>query len=164
MLLNALPDANVTHGQNDKLLELHSMLRAQLDDMTLLSSLAEYLQGFQQIGLDVRDGQTYTKKIEKVSDEQEKRFKRIDELINENILALKKEKTNDQSTFLFGKEVRKTESGLRTLKFFIEDVVTMLAPNSLQSNRVKDRLEYFDKRSKALEADIKSLQLEINYF
>ena len=63
---------------------------------------------------------------------------------------------------LVGKEVRKAESGLRTLKLFVCDVIKMLSPSNVESSRVNDRLNYFNKRSMSLEAEIKSLQLQLN--
>lgn len=164
MLFHAIPEMNESSHQNVKLLHLQTVLREQLEDITTLGTLAEYLGSFQQIGLDVRDSQTYLNKVEAITLQQKNRFKNIDALINENILAVKKKKTTDQTVLLYGKEVRKMESGLRTLKLFICDVVKMLSPSSIESNRVKDRLSYFNKRAMSLEVEIKTLQLQLNQF
>ncbi|MEG0261234.1 MAG: chemotaxis protein, partial [Lysinibacillus sp.] len=78
--------------------------------------------------------------------------------INENIRDIKREKTRDSNVLEYGKEVRKLESGLRTLILFTGDVVNMLRKNSTVINRVDDRIYYFDKRSAILEQEIYSLQ------
>ena len=57
----------------------------------------------------------------------------------------------------FGKEVRKLEAGLRTLRLFVGDVIDMLSPNSSIMNRVDDRIAYFEKRSTTLLAEMHDL-------
>ena len=162
MFFYSIPEIEASSHQNEKMVRLQTVLREQLEDLTTLGTLAEYLKSFQQVGLDVRDEQTYLNKIETITTKQHDRFKQIDTLINENILSVKKKKTTDQRVMFVGKEVRKAESGLRTLKLFVCDVIKMLSPSNVESSRVNDRLNYFNKRSMSLEAEIKSLQLQLN--
>lgn len=164
MLFNAIPDMDASSYQNEKMRSLQTVLCEQLEDITTLGTLAQYLSGFQEIGLDVRDSRTYLNKIETITLQQTKRFKSIDALINENILAVKKQKTTDQTILLYGKEIRKIESGIRTLKLFINDIINMLSPNSVENNRVNNRLDYFNNRAMSLEVEIKTLQLQLNQF
>lgn len=164
MLFNAIPDMDASSYQNEKMRSLQTVLCEQLEDITTLGTLAQYLSGFQEIGLDVRDSRTYLNKIETITLQQTKRFKSIDALINENILAVKKQKTTDQTILFYGKEIRKIESGIRTLKLFINDIINMLSPNSVENNRVNNRLDYFNNRAMSLEVEIKTLQLQLNQF
>lgn len=162
MFFYAVPNVDASSNQNEKMMTFQTMLREQLENLTILMTLAEYLGGIRETGLDVRDQQTFLNKVEKITLQQANRYKIIDALINENILAMKKQKTTDQTVFLHGKEVRKMESALRTIKLFTCDVIAMLSPNSIESSRVEDRLSYIHNRAKSIEAEIKILQLRLN--
>ena len=85
MFFYSIPEIEASSHQNEKMVRLQTVLREQLEDLTTLGTLAEYLKSFQQVGLDVRDEQTYLNKIETITTKQHDRFKQIDTLINENI-------------------------------------------------------------------------------
>ena len=93
-----------------------------------------------------------------MQERQQSRFERLDEMIFENRREVRKGKTKDESIAACGKEVRKLEAGLRTLRLFTCDVVEMLAPDSMMPNRTDDRIGYFEKRSAALEVEMKTLK------
>lgn len=136
---------------------LRETVRAQLEDVTLLCTIVGYLKGYLDIGIDREDARKYTDKIQLLTDRQQHRFLEIDALINQNIKDIKKEKTNDESIFRLGREVRKQEAGLRTLKLFTCDIIEMLRVESTVMNRAEERLRYFDGRSASLEAEMQLL-------
>ena len=163
MLFFAIPNLNNEEPyENSKMHEIRTMVVEQLNDLTMLCTIAEYLNGFQQQGIDAADTRKYRSKITAIEDNQQKRFARIDEFINENIIAIKKQQTTSKVILNAGKEVRKLEAGIRTLKLFITDVVNMLEPNSTLQNRTHERLYYFNKRSASLEVEMKALQEKLS--
>lgn len=161
MIFYTVPKTDESTYQNESMLPLQMALREQLETITSLNSLAQYLKGSQHLGIDAKDSQNYSYKVERISSQQKERFKLIDTLINENILALKKRKTSDRTIFVYGKEVRKIEAGIRTLALFVLDVIKMLKQNDYESSAVKNRLSYFEKRAVSLETEIKTLQLKL---
>lgn len=140
---------------------LREMILAQLEDMKLLCTIVEYLKGYEQVGLDRTDARKYTDKIQLMTDRQHHRFHEIDQLINQNIKDIKKQKTTDESVFRFGREVRKLEAGLRTIKLFASDVIEMLKVDNQKMNRVNERIRYFEGRSASLEAEMQLLLNDI---
>ena len=60
--------------------------------------------------------------------------------------------------------MRALESGLRTLRLFLTEVVDTLTNKSGEHTRVADRLGYFEKRSMELEAEMLLLQEETAKF
>jgi len=147
----------------DSIQKLQQMLLEQRENLTTLCTIVEYLKSYVQTGLDHKDVIKYKQKIQMMTDKQNKRYDQIDELINTNILELKKGKTTDNSALVYGKEVRKIESGVRTLKLFAGDAVNMLDLNKHLENRSNERIRYFDKRSTSLEAEIISLTKQLSY-
>lgn len=147
----------------DSIQKLQQMLLEQRENLTTLCTIVEYLKSYVQTGLDHKDVIKYKQKIQMMTDKQNKRYDQIDELINTNILELKKGKTTDNTALVYGKEVRKIESGVRTLKLFASDAVNMLDLNKHLENRSSERIRYFDKRSTSLEAEIISLTKQLSY-
>ncbi|MEK4081946.1 chemotaxis protein [Solibacillus sp. FSL K6-1126] len=147
----------------DSIQKLQQMLLEQRENLTTLGTIVEYLKSYVQTGLDHKDVIKYKQKIQMMTDKQNKRYDQIDELINMNILELKKGKTTDNTALVYGKEVRKIESGVRTLKLFASDAVNMLDLNKHLENRSNERIRYFDKRSTSLEAEIISLTKQLSY-
>lgn len=147
----------------DSIQKLQQMLLEQRENLTTLCTIVEYLKSYVQTGLDHKDVVKYKQKIQMMTDKQIKRYNQIDELINTNILELKKGKTADNTALIYGKEVRKIESGVRTLKLFASDAVNMLDLNKHLENRSIERIRYFDKRSTSLEAEIISLTKQLSY-
>lgn len=143
---------------DNQMQSLRNMLVEQLNDLSLLCTIVENLDGFIGHGIDLADAQKYKAQIKALENNQQKRFAKIDEYIIENIIAIQKEKTADKTIINSGKEVRKLEAGLRTLKLFTMDIISMLEPNSKIMDRSNERLYYFKKRSVALEGEIKELQ------
>ena len=159
MLLSAVPNPSTeTASYNgEQIRELHKILAQQQEDLTELSTIIGYLKGFKDAGIDQADSRKYTQKIEHVEERQQSRFDRLDEMIFENRREVRKGKTKDETVAIYGKEVRKLEAGLRTLRLFTCDVVEMLAPDSTVANRTDDRIDYFEKRSASLEVEMKTL-------
>lgn len=159
MLLSAVP--NVTKEtlsyKEEHIRTLKGILADQLEDLTELSTIIGYLKGFKDVGIDRAEKGKYSGKIEQIEEKQKIRFDKMDEMINENRREIKKEKTHDGTILLYGKEVRKLEAGLRTLRLFTCDVIKMLAPDSTIMNRADDRIGYFEKRSAALEVEMKMM-------
>lgn len=159
MLLMAVP--NVTkepHAYNEEHIRaLKEILADQLEDLTELSTIIGYLKGFKEVGIDRSEQEKYDGKMERIEEKQQIRFDKMDEMIFGNRREIKKEKTHDGTILLYGKEVRKLEAGLRTLRLFTDDVIKMLAPASDIMNRVDDRIGYFEKRSAGLEAEMKMM-------
>jgi hypothetical protein len=159
MLLFAVPNVTKeTSSYNEEHIRtLREILADQQEDLTELSTIIGYLNGFKDVGIDQAEKGKYAEKIERMEEKQKIRFDKMDEMINENRKEIRKEKTHDQTIVIYGKEVRKLEAGLRTLRLFTCDVVKMLAPDSKIMNRADDRIGYFEKRSASLEVEMKSM-------
>lgn len=157
MLLFAVPHVTEeTHLYNEEHIRvLKGILADQLEDLTELSTMIGYLKGFKDAGIDRAETEKYDGKAGQIEEKQKIRFDKMDEMIYENRREIKKEHTHDGTVLLYGKEVRKLEAGLRTLRLFTGDVIKMLAPDSQMMNRVDDRIGYFEKRSAALEVEMK---------
>lgn len=136
---------------------LKQIMLEQQEELVQLCTLVEYLRGFLHIGIDVSDSLKYEEKLERFKELQQQRFNQIDDLINTNILQMKKQQTNDQTVLIFGKEVRKLEASLRTLLLFTSDIVGILKQNNLVNHRGEERIRYFDTRSAALDVEIRLL-------
>ncbi|MER1989661.1 MAG: chemotaxis protein [Solibacillus isronensis] len=163
MFMFAVHQFSSEHNEDSSIQKLQQMLLEQRENLTTLCTIVEYLKSYVQTGLDHKDVVKYKQKIQMMTDKQEKRYHQIDELINTNILELKKGKTADNTALIYGKEVRKIESGVRTLKLFASDAVNMLDLNKHLENRSSERIRYFDKRSISLEAEIISLTKQLSY-
>lgn len=163
MFMFAVHQFSSEHNEDSSIQKLQQMLLEQRENLTTLCTIVEYLKSYVQTGLDHKDVVKYKQKIQMMTDKQEKRYNQIDELINTNILELKKGKTADNTALIYGKEVRKIESGVRTLKLFASDAVNMLDLNKHLENRSSERIRYFDKRSTSLEAEIISLTKQLSY-
>lgn len=162
MFMFAVHQFSSDHSE-DSNQKLQQMLLEQRESLTTLCTIVEYLKSYVQTGLDHKDVIKYKQKIQMMTDKQIKRYNKIDELINTNILEMKKGKTTDNTALIYGKEVRKIESGVRTLKLFASDAVNMLDLNKHLENRSRERIRYFDRRSTSLEAEIISLTKQLSY-
>lgn len=136
---------------------LKQILLEQQEELVKLCTLVEYLRGFLHIGIDASDILNYEEKLAHFKELQQQRFNRIDDLINTNILQMKKQQTSDQTVLIFGKEVRKLEASLRTLLLFTSDIVGMLKQDYVGNYRGEERIRYFDIRSAALDVELRLL-------
>ncbi|MGN7478698.1 chemotaxis protein [Solibacillus silvestris] len=162
MFMYAVPQFS-SHHSEESIQKLQQMLLEQRENLTTLCTIVEYLKGFGQTGLDSKDVIKYNQKIQIMTDKQTSRYNKIDELINTNIIQMKKGKTTDNTALINGKEVRKIESGIRTLKLFASDAINMLDPQKNIENRSSERIRYFDKRSATLEAEIIALTKQLSF-
>lgn len=147
--------------QEDKKRILHEVLSRQRDDLSLLCSMVEYLKSQKYVRLDHEDTKKYTEKMNTLKLRQAERYDVIDQIINEKLKDIKNEHKDRHEVVACGKEVRKLESGLRTLMLFTNDVIEMLKLDTTVEDRVDDRIYYFDKRSSALETEMIVLQQKI---
>lgn len=138
------------------------ILSEQQADVAQLRAIIDNVRSVQDVSLEHSDAQTYTSQLLKIEDGQQNRLNNIDEMVYHNRKEIKKGKTTDHTVATYGKEVRKLEAGLRTLRLFVEDVIEMLKPNSTVPNRIHDRIGYFDKRSMTLETEIQELTNKMN--
>lgn len=136
---------------------LNQVLAEQRENLTTLCMIVEYLKGCGQTGLESNDVIKYNQKIQIMTDKQMNRYNKIDELINTNIFQIKKGNTVDNTAIVYGKEVRKIESGIRTLKLFVSDAINMLDLEQHLNNRSEERIRYFEKRSAAIEGEMIAL-------
>lgn len=136
-------------------------LSEQKEDITTLRAIVESIKANHHERFDEEETKKFNDKMRVLQQRQNERFIAIDKTINSNILDIKKERTAHQTVILQGKEVRKLESGVRTLQLFVCDVINMLGINSKMIDRVDDRIYYFTKRSKALEEEISALQVNM---
>ena len=136
---------------------LRGSLSEQQEDLGQLRTIIDNIRSCKDVSLDYRDVEKYKAQLLEVEGYQHQRFNKIDEMIYQNRKELKKAKTTDHIVATYGKEVRKLEAGLRTLRLFVGDVIEMLSPNSAVINRVDDRIAYFDKRSMTLLAEMEEL-------
>ena len=138
--------------------------KEQLEDLRVLCTYAEYCIGVQQVGIDQDEAAAFKENLHSITMRQDKRYAQLEELIARNFKALRKEETEDDSFVVYGKRVRALESGLRTLRLFLTEVVDTLTNTSGEHTRVADRLGYFEKRSMELEAEMLLLQEETAKF
>ncbi len=136
---------------------LRGSLSEQQEDLVQLRIIIDNIRSCNGVSLDNGNVEKYTAQLLQIEDYQHQRFNKIDEMIYHNRKEIRKAKTTDHTVATYGKEVRKLEAGLRTLRLFVEDVIEMLSPNSTVINRVDDRIAYFEKRSKALMAEMHEL-------
>lgn len=147
---------------NEMLNELRAILTNQLHDLRLLNDIAGVIIRDQHLSISVESLKEYEDQLLLITEQQHQRFGVIDHIINDHILAVKKGIASKEQIVVIGKEARKTEAGIRTVKLFLSDVINMLYPNSQLVNRIDDRIQYFYKRSKELEKEIAILQARIN--
>ena len=134
--------------------EMHNQLREilpnQLHDLRQLNDIADVVLKEQHLSISVQSLKEYENQLRYVSEKQQQRFEAIDGIIDEYILASKKEKALNEQIVVLGKEARKTEAGIRTVKLFLYDVIKKLNPELYIVNRIDDRIQYFYKRLKEL--------------
>lgn len=147
---------------NEMLNELRAILTNQLHDLRLLNDIAGVIIRDQHLSISVESLKEYEDQLLLITEQQHQRFGVIDYIINEHILAVKKGIASKEQIVVIGKEARKTEAGIRTVKLFLSDVINMLYPNSQLVNRIDDRIQYFYKRSKELEKEIAMLQVRLH--
>ena len=136
---------------------LRGSLSEQQEDLVQLRTIIDNIRSCKDVSLNNHDVEKYTAQLLQVEDYQHQRFNKIDEMIYHNRKEIKKGKTTNHTVATYGKEVRKLEAGLRTLRLFVGDVIEMLSPNSSIINRVDDRIAYFEKRSTTLMAEMHEL-------
>ena len=149
MLLATLASEELTYNK-EHIRALRGALNEQQVDLEELRTIIENIDSRKIDSLTQQDVEKYTAQLSKIENYQQLRFNKIDEMIYQNRKEIKKAKTTDSTVATYGKEVRKLEAGLRTLRLFAGDIIDMLAPNSTVINRVDDRVVYFQKRSKTL--------------
>ena len=154
--VSTLPPEESTYNE-ERIRTLRTMLSEQQTDLAQLRTIIEHICNGKGVSLDRHDVEKYTAQLVQVEDYQHQRFNKLDEMIYRNRKEIKKAKTTDHTVETYGKEVRKLEAGLRTLRLFVGDVIEMLAPNSVVINRVDDRVGYFKKRSTTLIAEMDAL-------
>lgn len=148
---NISMQADKNHVFQDTLIE-------QRNDLSLLCSIVEYLKSQKSVRLDNEDVKQLTEKMHTLKLRQTNRYEVMDQVINENLKEIKNGHSDRHVVVAHGKEIRKLESGLRTLMLFTNDVIEMLTLGSTIEDRVDDRIYYFDKRSSSLEAEMIALQ------
>ncbi|MEK4626979.1 MAG: chemotaxis protein [Solibacillus sp.] len=141
---------------------LHQILLEQQEDLTMLCTIVEYLKGELQTGIDNQEVRKYNEKVTTVCTRQTKRYEEIDNRINTTIILNKKGRATDDKILIYGREVRKLESGLRTLRLFVSDAITMLDKNHLTENRSEERIRYFEKRSVSLQVEMITLNKQLS--
>lgn len=162
MLFFAAPRYSSIHERNYRPIhQLREMIIAQQEDIKLLCTIAENLRRCMNSGLDKEATTKYIALIDSLTERQNDRFEQIDGHIYENYKELKNEQTTDRTVLIYGKDVRKLEAGLRTLKLFMSDAIHMLKPNSTLINRSEERIRYFETRSAALEVEMRMLNEKI---
>ena len=164
MQIEETPDKTSNKQYDNNNIEVfRRMLTEQQVDLKRLCTVVEDLENFKTGEIDIQEVKKYEHQIEKVAQNQIERFSEIDDLITENVYALKKNKTTDHTILTYGKELRKLEAGLRTLRLFANDILQMLCPKSTLLNRVNERVYYFTKRSASLQVEMKELQHRISF-
>ena len=154
--VSVLPPEESTYNE-EHIRTMRAMLSEQQTDLAQLRIIIDHICNGKGVSLDRHDVEKYTAQLVQVEDYQHQRFNKLDEMIYRNRKEIKKAKTTDHTVETYGKEVRKLEAGLRTLRLFVGDVIEMLAPNSVVINRVDDRVGYFKKRSTTLIAEMDAL-------
>lgn len=147
---------------DESLIQLRELLLNQLHDLRRITDIADAITKEQKLSERVDSLKAYDEQISRVSKQQQERFGAIDRHLNEHVLAVKKEKGSNEQAIVLGKEVRKTEAGIRTVKSFLCDVMDMLNPDLNLINRIDDRIQYFNKRSTELENEIAILLAKLD--
>lgn len=154
-----LNDLNTSNSQfQEQLNQLRELLTKQLHDLHGLVDIADGIQNKQPLSKDAKSLKAYDEQIRHVKNQQQERFEVIDLLISKHVLAVKNGKASDENILVLGKEVRKTEAGIRTVKLFLCDVVNMLNPQLSLADRIDDRILYVFNRSTELKNEIALLQ------
>ena len=162
MLFFAAPRYSSIHERNYRPIhQLREMVNAQQEDVKLLCTIVGNLRGYMNTALDNEDTTKYRAKIDALTERQNDRFEQIDGHIYANYKELKKEQTTDRTVLDYGKEARKLEAGLRTIKLFTSDAIDMLKPSSTSINRSEERIRYVETRSAALDLEMRTLHEKI---
>ncbi len=146
---------------NQETRDLQRVLLEQQEDITALCTIMEQLR-VPEHSIYSKDQQQHNVTLQQMQERQQQRFHHLDQMIFTHKRQLKKDQASTDGIITFGKEVRKMEAGIRTLRLFCEDVVKMTAVEYTGLNRAADRIYYFDKRSKALQVEIHTLREEID--
>jgi hypothetical protein len=144
---NPQEDRTITEALTPIVAEQYDVLR-ELRQMTLQLALNPQSTSYTAL----------SKEVEAITKSQNERFRAIDHYINENILKIKKGKMTSNRMFLYGKELRKIEAGIRTVKLFLCDVVNALNANNMVTQQVKDRVNYAEKRIDALGEELYKIE------
>lgn len=160
MFMFAAPQFSSNHNK-EIVQKLQQVLAEQRETLTTLCTIVEYLKGYIQKQLESNDVIKYNQRIQRMTEKQVNRYDKIDDLINTNIFQMKKGKTTDNTALVYGKEIRKIESGIRTLKLFVCDAINMKDSNQQLMDRSEERLRYFDIRSIALEVEMNILSTRL---
>lgn len=160
MFMFAAPQFSSNHNK-EIVQKLQQVLAEQRETLTTLCTIVEYLKGYIQKQLESNDVIKYNQRIQRMTEKQVNRYDKIDDLINTNIFQMKKGKTTDNTALVYGREIRKIESGIRTLKLFVCDAINMKDSNQQLMDRSEERLRYFDIRSIALEVEMNILSTRL---
>ncbi len=160
-----MDEPNVSDASNsqfdESLNQLREILLNQLHDLQRLTDIADAVTKEQQLSEPMKSLKAYDEQISLVSKQQQERFGKIDRLMNEHVLAVRKGRASNEDIVALGKEVRKMEAGIRTVKLFLCDVINMLNPDRHLVNRIDDRIQYCYKRSSELKNEIEILKAKI---
>ena len=147
---------------NESIDQLRELLTNQLHDLRQLNEIADAITKEQYFSIRVESLKAYADQVSHFTMQQQERFGAIDRLMNEHVLAVKRGRASNEQILVLGKEVRKTEVGIRTVKLFLSDVINMLNPELNLVNRIDDRIQYYNKRSTEIENEIAILQAKLN--
>lgn len=161
MFMFSVPHFSSNHNEGT-IQKLHQLVFEQQENLKTFCLIVEDLKRYLQTGLESQEVQKYHQKIKLMTDLQMDRYYKIDALINSNIFQMKKGKTTDSTALTYGKEVRRIESGIRTLRLFAHDVISMLDQTNQVENRSVERIRYFEKRSILIEAEIIKLTKQLS--
>ncbi|MFF5996620.1 hypothetical protein AAGS61_18080 [Lysinibacillus sp. KU-BSD001] len=151
-MANASSETTIHHIEH--ISALRGILQEQQQDVAELRAMMKRFESYKDVGMDLIGAKKYTEKVVEIQDAQNNRFRKLDEIIFHNRKELKSGETAYSTLLTYGKEVRKLEAGLRTLRLFTQDVIDMLVQNSTVMNRADDRIAYFEKRVATLEVEI----------
>lgn len=161
MFIFAVPQFSSNHNEKT-ISKLHEFLNGQQEDLTMLCTIIEYVKGGLQTSLENGELQKYRQTMEDIQSHQLSRYDEIDQLINKNVFQMKKGKTTDNTALVYGKEVRKLESGLRTLILFAGDAIDMIDSSKVTLDRGEARVRYFENRSTSLQTEIATLSKQLS--
>lgn len=147
------------NNENEPIKELKNVILVQQVDLETLNSMVEAMK---DKSFSSKDIEIFYQKADQLTDRQNERFNEIDSILNDYVIASKKGKPMDHKILTYGKEVRKIEAGIRTLKLFLYDMIDMLNPELTTVNRLEDRAYYFKHRHQQILDEIASLKNQMH--
>lgn len=155
-----MPNNHANHNPHDHGVRLNRLLAIADEQHLALNALQKIINRI-RIHLAGASITSLYSEINHFTKYQNDRFHRIDELINENIMSIKKGKINNNRVFYYGKEIRKIEANIQKVKLMICAVINMILPKMDVTQIMLEHLQFAVQHIDITKKDINDTQISI---